>query len=476
MLTRIEIDGFKTFRNFGLDVPPFLVVVGRNASGKSNLFDAIKFLAEISSGSLAEAVHNMRGDIDELVHTPSVGPKPTTMRFAVEVLLNPTTRDDFGEEREITHSRLRYEVSLETRLVDTQRQPSSRPPARRRRLYVKHERARLIRLNEDSWVKSLGWRAGERRNLAPYSYKSVETLLDTGPNEMGKLAFLVHQDGRAGRPKSLPADDAGATVLSTLTTMEYLHLWALKTEMQSWRQLHLEPEALRTPSKLDDDDHLQPNGANLANVLHRMVEETATEEMTSGILPALTASMARVIPEITEVSVREDPSLRTRTVFLGTSQEHEFSANVASDGTLRTLGLLVALYDPSEGSLICFEEPENGIFPKQLRDLIRQLQRLVWESIERRRENRFSVISQLILSSHSPLMIRAVRRAEIGKHGNGHPIVWFDLTTLGDGVTQSRATRSRIVVTRDQGELLGHPRYRVPESEVTAFEVAGELD
>jgi recombinational DNA repair ATPase RecF len=45
MLTRIEIDGFKSFRDFALDIPPFLVIIGRNAAGKSNLFDAIQFLS-----------------------------------------------------------------------------------------------------------------------------------------------------------------------------------------------------------------------------------------------------------------------------------------------------------------------------------------------------------------------------------------------------------------------------------------------
>ena len=35
MLTRIEIDGFKTFEGFHLDLGPFLVVLGANACGKS---------------------------------------------------------------------------------------------------------------------------------------------------------------------------------------------------------------------------------------------------------------------------------------------------------------------------------------------------------------------------------------------------------------------------------------------------------
>ena len=44
MITRIEIDGFKSFVDFELDVPPFLVVMGGNASGKSNLVDALTVL------------------------------------------------------------------------------------------------------------------------------------------------------------------------------------------------------------------------------------------------------------------------------------------------------------------------------------------------------------------------------------------------------------------------------------------------
>ena len=43
MLTRIEIDGFKSFLDSGLDVPPFLALVGPNSSGKSNLLDALGF-------------------------------------------------------------------------------------------------------------------------------------------------------------------------------------------------------------------------------------------------------------------------------------------------------------------------------------------------------------------------------------------------------------------------------------------------
>ena len=37
MITRIEIDGFKSFERFKLALPPFAVIFGVNAVGKSNL-------------------------------------------------------------------------------------------------------------------------------------------------------------------------------------------------------------------------------------------------------------------------------------------------------------------------------------------------------------------------------------------------------------------------------------------------------
>ncbi|MCX4746636.1 ATP-binding protein [Kitasatospora sp. NBC_01287] len=48
MITRIEIDGFKSFKDFVLDVPPLLAVTGANSSGKSNLIDALRLLAGAS--------------------------------------------------------------------------------------------------------------------------------------------------------------------------------------------------------------------------------------------------------------------------------------------------------------------------------------------------------------------------------------------------------------------------------------------
>src|SRR5215831_12056404 len=96
MLTRIEIDGFKTFENFSMNLGPFLVILGPNATGKSNLFDAIRFLAHLAGMDLRAAVRGLRGEPHELFRRQGDGSPGSRMAFAVELLLNPEVHDPWG--------------------------------------------------------------------------------------------------------------------------------------------------------------------------------------------------------------------------------------------------------------------------------------------------------------------------------------------------------------------------------------------
>ncbi|WP_049556805.1 AAA family ATPase [Nonomuraea sp. SBT364] len=68
MLTRIEIDGFKSFLDFELDVPPFLALVGPNSSGKSNLLDALDFVAATARSGQEALLTAKRGRAHQLFH------------------------------------------------------------------------------------------------------------------------------------------------------------------------------------------------------------------------------------------------------------------------------------------------------------------------------------------------------------------------------------------------------------------------
>ena len=58
MITRIEIDGFKSFQDFKVDLSPFQVIVRANGVGKSNLFDALHVLSHLADTDLVTILGN----------------------------------------------------------------------------------------------------------------------------------------------------------------------------------------------------------------------------------------------------------------------------------------------------------------------------------------------------------------------------------------------------------------------------------
>ena len=89
MITYIKIDGFKTFKNFEMYFSPFTVIVGVNAAGKSNLFDALALLSELASGnSIQKVLSSQRGELRELFTLFDNGKRAKEMSFVVEMLVN----------------------------------------------------------------------------------------------------------------------------------------------------------------------------------------------------------------------------------------------------------------------------------------------------------------------------------------------------------------------------------------------------
>lgn len=116
MLLRLEVDGFKNLVGFDASFGPFNCIVGENAVGKSNVFDAIQFLSLIADRSLLEAAQEVRSSRQDSVGEPeylfTVGADQPQMRFAVEMVVPHTVEDDFGTDVEASITLLRYDVRV----------------------------------------------------------------------------------------------------------------------------------------------------------------------------------------------------------------------------------------------------------------------------------------------------------------------------------------------------------------------------
>ncbi|GII92608.1 AAA family ATPase [Sinosporangium siamense] len=462
MLTRIEIDGFKSFADFSLDLPPFLVVLGPNASGKSNLFDAIQLLRRlVEAPSLGEAFAQSRGEFGELFRRRGDGQIVDKMSFTVEVLVDPSVVDQFGAEVEIRHTRLRYHLEIVRRYgADGFVRP-----------FVLREEVTPIRAGEDLWARRHGVSPSFRDRFLRYRRKSA--LLTTMLDERKRPLFLIAAEKRGGQ-RVLPALAAEATVLSSIASAgESALLYALRKEISSWRFLQLDPAALRMPSSMHQRGaRLDPNGANLAMVLQRILATTRDEYGSA--LDEIAADMAQVVRGFAGIEIEENTAREQYEVYLRTRDEGRVSARVASDGTLRMLALLAALYDPEHPGLIWFEEPENGIYPQRLRELVQRLRKLVAEpSLDVGEE---TTLPQLIMSSHSPLLLLTLRREDI---------IVMDWVTAPDDVPEvaSRISRARQLISsepssveqKNVGNVVTEPE-RLAYSAITAEEARQLLE
>ncbi len=182
MLTRIEIDGFKSFENFGMDVGPLTVILGPNASGKSNLFDAIRLLSRLADTDLRTAVTDLRGEPHELFRRQPDGTVGKAMSFAVEVLLASEGRDQWGATVQLKHTRVRYEVRIERR----------RDARGIERLVATREEAAPIFASEDRWRPG-GKRPSQEFKRAFMRYSRRTPWLSTVESE-GSTRFEIHQD------------------------------------------------------------------------------------------------------------------------------------------------------------------------------------------------------------------------------------------------------------------------------------------
>ena len=346
VITRIEIDGFKTFDNFSLDLRPFTAVVGPNASGKSNLFDAIKFVSRLAQTDIREAMQELRGRPEELFRR-TAAERSDRMAFAVEVLLEPHGTDPFRKSFELRTQRIRYELEIAVR---------SGADRRLEGVYVHREHCLPIRRKEERGP--LAWNKGSVK----YGQQSKPFIATRAGASEESRVIEIRQDGpgKRGRPLTLSAGEASRTGLSTVTTAEFPHLYALRTLLSSVQFLQIDPQASRRATDRLAPRRLLPDASNLATVLARLKEETGTDDRPDGLISDVVADLSSLIPSVADLVVRDDPGDSEYSFALRLADSLSFSSRVISDGTLRLLALVTILNDPRHGGVLCWKNRKTG--------------------------------------------------------------------------------------------------------------------
>ena len=396
MLTRLRVSGFKNFDDVEVRFGPLTCIAGDNGIGKSNLFDAVQLLSDLTYLTATEAAHAVRDrekrstDIGAVFGRSSQDGR-RSIHFKADLIVPGLGVDEFGQQVKASHTFLQYALVLSLVPGDGSGWNDQIEVAHEELTYVRKGDAasRLGFEHSPAWLNSVV--------VAKRSTPFISTKSDAD-----KTVIRLHQEGKQGRPREFNAERLQRTILSAANAETPTALLA-KHELQSWRQLQLEPTAMRRADRFSDPPRIGTDGAHVAATLRRL---GARGGDPARVYAEVADRVSELVGDIREVSVEVDErrELYYATVEDSTGAVHE--ARSLSDGTLRFLTLAVMEQDPDAAGLLRFEEPENGIHPARIGAMLRLLADIAVDPQEPVDES--NPLRQVIVNTHSPVVVGAV--------------------------------------------------------------------
>lgn len=359
MLTNIVIKGFKSYRDQRLPLSPLTLMIGANASGKSNALEAFRFLCWLGQGQklsvlrhrVDESEQILRGKIEDLPYLQG-------RSFALGC-----------ETDDSEWNSLSVEIAL-----------------REDELHIVHEsissplqKFPLYRIEQSSSGLSTDVRVAYN-NFSTGGKKPQITCTDQIAilNQLASSALF--DSGHKKAQKVIPQ-----------TTGHFQYLLA--------NTLFLDPVPALMRGDSYPDKKLRGDCSNLSGVLYTLWQD---EESRPAILEFI-----KSLPEqdVKNVDFFEDRRGRVSLELVENfgSVERNWSVELLSDGTLRVLAIAAALLSAPAESTLVIEEVDNGVHPSRARQLLKTMR----EQAELRGV-------RLLLSTHNPALMDALPDSALG--------------------------------------------------------------
>ena len=358
MLTKVTIENFRSFRDATLVLQPLTVVIGANASGKSNAIEALRLLSWLAQGNRLDSdpfttngYRFLRGGPDQLPYWGE-----THFTFDCE-----TTHPHWNT----------YSITLAS-LDDKLRITAEE-------LGSSHSEPPLFATKP--WEEHTG--------------KELRTQIKGArPREKPLEASFTDQVAVLVQSQNLPRfDDAPGNLPEVRAVAAQYEAW-----LSAFVFLDAHPAAMRGYSR-KSASQLASDGGNLSGVLYNLCLDPQTK---AEILDLVSILPEQAITDIGFIETPRDEVMVQLTETFG-SLTLETDVTLLSDGTLRVLAVVAAVLSAPEGGLVVVEELDAGVHPSRARAL---LSRLI--TVSERRGVR------ILTTSHDPALLDAVPDDALG--------------------------------------------------------------
>jgi AAA15 family ATPase/GTPase len=334
MLKKLILENWKSFRYAELPIDSFTVLIGANASGKSNAIEAFCFLQKlIETNSLATAIKVIRGNNQWLFYQNSYD-------FEFTAVIQ-------GEDKNIDYW-YRYKVQLNAEIGC-----SDESLIQKKSEYVDRESHKNKRIEKKEIISP----GSNKLFLGFDDIQDFGFALDTRYNS--KLGFLSAIELTQSSEKTAFTQ----AIVKTAKTLENIFI------------LNPKPEKMRNYAPLDSN--LSGNAANIAGVLAQLSKEKKSS------FNQVISSYIKHLPErdIQRVWATAVGELQTDAMLYceeewKPGEKITIDARSMSDGTLRFLAILTALLTRPEGSQLIIEDIDDGLHPSRFDLLLKMLQEI----------------------------------------------------------------------------------------------------
>jgi len=356
MLKKLILKNWKSFRDAELPLDPLTVLIGTNASGKSNVVEALEFLQRIAKGENIEAalagdktLTSIRGGVEWAA-------KNGENEFTLKVLVaDRNNKTDYL-----------YTITLQTRPT----------------IHSLTEKITIYQDDHEYFPIEFG--------LSGDKFSARSSLLNRSDFSGLPLHFI--ESNFLSEPSKKESYQLNYFKKNSINIINNIILPTIENILV----LNLVPYKMRDYSRLSEI--LESDGSNIAGVLAALDGEQKAE------VESTLSAYIKDLPEGDIKRVFAEPVGRLKTdAMLYCEEEWKpgemtlIDAKTMSDGTLRFIAILTALLTRPEGSQLVIEEIDNGLHPSRAELLVRILR-----EIGSKRK------IDILLTTHNPALLDAL--------------------------------------------------------------------